>query len=209
MARTYSMARRAKAKDRSRKSMERALIRLLASKPYAVITMTDIAQAASVSSRTVHRYYRSKDQLLAAALRYPAEALAEELNNRSEARSPSEAIGELVAAMFAVYGRHRAEMWAGYSRAGEVPELAEAVSIGVAKWMDATEAFFSQWGGALAVGRDEARRIMIALTSYPAWRGFTAAGGFGSPEAEILVTELLCQRLLRDQRDSPTKQQAS
>ncbi len=202
MPRRYSMDKRAKAKDHSRVRVEKALIRLLASRSYAAITMTDIAQEAGVSSRTVHRYYRSKDQVLVGALSYPAEALAEELSSRSVAESAKEALGELVEAMFSVYGRHRAEMWAAYSRAADVPELAKAATVAVAAWMSAINDFFSRWGDSVAIDRDVAKRTMIALTSYPTWRGFRAAGGFGSPEAEMLVTDMLCQRLLREGRGS-------
>jgi len=80
--RPYSMAKREKAKDRIRRQIERALIRVLVSQPYDTTTITGIAREASVSTRTVQRHFGSKDQVLAAALRYPGGALGEDLSSR-------------------------------------------------------------------------------------------------------------------------------
>ena len=200
--RPYSMAKRENAKDRTRRQIGRALIRVLVSQPYDATTITGIAREASVSTRTVQRHFGSKDRVLAAALRYPGEALAEELSSRPAAESAEEAIGQLVEAMFAVYNSHRREMWAAYSRAGDVPELAEAVRLAVAGWMAAIEDFFSCWPDVWAIDRQMAKRALITFTSYPTWRGVTASGGFGSPEAERFVTDVLCRYLLREGRRS-------
>ncbi len=190
------MARRARLTERTRDGVERALIRLLAAKAYEAITMGDIAEEADVSVRTVHRHFGSKDELLAAALRYPAETLADELSNQPPAKSAQEDVRNLVAALFAVYSRHRAEMWAAYTRSGEVSQLLKASRLAAASWMSAVDGFVARWSHRFAVDPLLAKQITIALTSYPAWRGFTAAGGFGSPEAEELVTKLLCEYML-------------
>jgi AcrR family transcriptional regulator len=204
--RPYSMAKRAKAKDRVRRQIERALIRVLASRPYDAATVSDIAREAGVSDRTVQRYFGSKDQVLAAALRYPAEALAEELSGRPAAESAEGAVARLVDAMFAIYNRHRPELWAAYSRSAQVPELMRAESVAVAAWLAAVEDLFSRWPDVWAVNAQIAKRAMIALTSYPTWRGFAGAGGFGPPEAERFVTDLLCRYLLRESRPSRKQQ---
>jgi AcrR family transcriptional regulator len=196
------MGKRAKAKDRVRRQIERALIRVLASRPYEAITVPDIAREAGVSDRTVQRHFGSKDQVLSAALRFPAEALAEELSIRPAAKCAEEAIGSLVDAMFAVYNRHRPELWAAYTRSAEVPELMAAHRAGVLGWLAAVEDLFSRWPDVWAIDPVTAKRAVIAFTSYPTWRGFAATGGFGSPEAERFVTDLLCSYLLPEDRCS-------
>ena len=158
--------------------------------------MGDVAEEADVSVRTVQRHFGSKNDILAAALRYPAEALAEELSNQPPAKSAKEDIRNLVAALFAIYDRHRAEMWAAYTRAGEVSELLKASRLAAESWVSAVDGLIARWSHRLAIDAMLAKRAMIALTSYPAWRGFTAAGGFGSREAEELVAKLLCEYIL-------------
>ena len=205
MPRPYSMGKRAKAKDRVRREIERALIRLLASRPFDAMTMPAIAREAGVSARTVQRHFGSKDQVLAAALRFPAKALAEELNGRPAAESAEDAIARLVDTMFAVYNRHRPELWAAYSRSAQVPELMRAQGVALVAWMAAVEDLFSRWPDVWAIDPATAKRAVLALTSYPTWRGFAAAGGFGPPEAERFVTDVLCSYLLRESQTSQQK----
>ncbi len=140
------------------------------------------------------------DQVLAATVRYPAETLAEEMRSRSAAETGEESIGQLVEAMLGVYNRHRREMWAAYTRSARVPELMRAQLVAGAVWMSAIENFLSRWPGVWTVDRQTARRALLAFTSYPTWRGFTGSGGFGSPEAERFVTDVLCRHLLREER---------
>ncbi len=196
MPRRYSMAMRAPLTERTRDGIARALLRLLAANTYEAITMGDVAKEADVAVRTVQRHFSSKNDILAAALRYPAEALAEELSNQLPAKSAKEDIRNLVAALFAVYSRHRAEMWAAYTRSGEVSQLLKASHLAAESWMSAVDGLIARRSHRFAIDAMLAKRVTIALTSYPAWRGFTAAGGFGSPEAEELVTKLLCEYML-------------
>jgi AcrR family transcriptional regulator len=198
--RRYSMAKRAQAKERVRGQIERALIRVLATQPYDDTTMTDIARVASVSTRTVQRYFGSMDQVLAATVRYPAETLAEELRSRSAAETAKEGIGQLVEAMFGVYNRHRREMWAVYTRSQAVPELIRAQLVASAVWVSAIDNFLSRWPDVWTVDRQTAKRALLAFTSYPTWRGFTGSGGFGSPEAERFMTDVICRYMLREDR---------
>jgi AcrR family transcriptional regulator len=167
--------------------------------------MTDIAREACVSTRTVQRHFGSIDKVLAAAMRYPAETLAEELRSRSGAESVEEAIGQLVEVVFAVYNRHRREMWAAYTRSQSVPELMRALLVAVAVLVSAIESLLSRWPDVWTVDRQTAKRALLAFTSYPAWRGFTGSGGFGSPEAERFVTDVICRYLLREDRRSKNR----
>jgi AcrR family transcriptional regulator len=196
------MATRAKLTQRTRAAIERALVRLLAAKPYDAISMTDIAKEADVAVRTVQRHFRTKDDLLAAAVRYPAEALSAELSKRPPGQSAREDMQTLVAALFAIYSRHRPEMWAAYTRSAQVPELMRAQLMGGAAWLSAVEAFMARWSDRCAIEPLLAKRIIVALTSYPAWRGLAGAAGFGSPEAETIVTKLLYEFIF-EPREAP------
>ncbi len=202
MPRRYSMANRAKLTERTRAAIETALVRLLATKPYDAISMAEIAEEADVSVRTVQRHFRTKDDLLAASVRYPAEALSAELSKRPPGPSAREDMQTLVAALFATYSRHRPEMWAAYTHSAQVPELMRAQLMGGAAWFSAVEAFMARWSDRCAIEPLLAKRAIVALTSYPAWRGLAGAGGFGSPEAETFVTKLLYEFIF-EPREAP------
>ncbi len=202
MPRRYSMANRAKLTKRTRADIETALVRLLATKPYDAISMAEIADEANVSVRTVQRHFRTKDDLLAAAVRYPAEALSAELSKRPPGPSAREDMQTLVAALFAIYSRHRPELWATYTRSAQVTELMRAQLMGGAAWLSAVEAFMARWADRCAIKPLLAKRAIVALTSYPAWRGLAGAGGFGSPEAETFVTKLLYEFIF-ESRETP------
>lgn len=191
MPRRYSMAKRGKATDRTRAGIEMALVRLLASRPYDAITMAEIAAEADVAVRTVQRHFGSKDDLLASAVRYPAEALSEELSRRPPGKSAREDLRSLAASLFAIYTRYRREMWAAYTSSASVPQLMDAQRVAGRAWISAVEDVMSRWSHHLKTDPLLAKRAVIAFTSYPAWRGLAGAGGFGSPEAEELVTGLL------------------
>ncbi len=198
------MANRAKLTERTRAAIELALVRLLATKPYDTISMTEIADEANVSVRTVQRHFRTKDDLLAASVRYPAEALMAELSKRPPGQSAREDMQTLVAALFAIYSRHRPEIWAVYAhaRSAQVPELMRAQLAAGAAWLSAVEALMARWSDRCAIEPLLAKRTIIALTSYPAWRGLAGAGGFGSPEAETIVTKLLYEFIF-EPREAP------
>jgi AcrR family transcriptional regulator len=196
------MATRAKLTQRTHAGIERALVRLLAAKPYDAISMTDIAKEADVSVRTVQRHFRTKDDLLAAAARYPAQALSEELSKRPAGQSPREDLQSLVAALFAIYDRYRPEIWTLYNWSSEVPELMRTLLVSSAAWLSAVEALMARWSDRCAIEPLLAKRTIVALTSYPAWRGLAGAGGFGSPEAETTVTKLLYEFIF-EPREAP------
>jgi AcrR family transcriptional regulator len=196
------MATRAKLTQRTHAGIERALVRLLAAKPYDAISMTDIAKEADVAVRTVQRHFRTKDDLLAASVRYPVEALSAELSKRPPGQSAREDMQTLVAALFAIYSRHRPEIWATYTRSAQVPELMRAQLMAGAAWLSAIEAFMARWSDRCAIEPLLAKRAIVALTSYPAWRGLAGTGGFGSPDAETFVTKLLYEFIF-EPREAP------
>ena len=191
MPRRYSMANRARKTERTRRTIETALVRLLATRSYDAVSMADIAEQADVAVRTVQRHFGSKDDVLTAAVRYPAQALSEELSQRLAGKSPREDLQSLATSLFAIYNRYRRETWALYTRSAEVPELMRVQFGAGAALISAIEALLARWAQRCAIDPLLAKRAILALTSYPAWRGLAGVGGFGSPEAETIVTKLL------------------
>jgi len=200
MPRRYSMAKRGKATDRTRRRIEAALIRLLGSQPYAGITMVDIAAEADVAVRTVQRHFGTKDDVLAAAYRSSAQTISEEVSKLPPARSASEALRHIVHAAFTLYERYKAESWAVYSRSAEVPELRETGRTGLAGREARIDELLARWPDAWSVQTATAKRLVLSLTSFPTWRSFTDPGRFSPAEAAAEVAEILCQRLLRPSR---------
>lgn len=191
------MARRAAAIGRTRARIEKALLRLLASKPYGAVTVADIAREADVSVRTVQRHYRSKDELLAACARFPAQALSQELAQRRPAPSPQRAVRDLIEALFALYERHSSEIWAAYAWAGEVPELQAVIAEGTQARMSHIDRLLARWPDAWALDREQARWLLQAMTSYLTWRAFTGLERFSRRETAALVADALNSLLLR------------
>src|SRR3972149_10166243 len=105
MPRRYSMVNRARMTARTHAAIEKALVRLLATRHYDAISMTGIAEEADVSVRTVQRHFRTKGELLAAAVRYPTEAISGEVSQRPPGPSAREDRPSPVAALFAVHRR--------------------------------------------------------------------------------------------------------
>lgn len=202
MPRRYSMGKRARASERTRKEIETALIAALASQPYEAITIAEIAQRANVSTRTLQRYYRSKDDLLMdACLRAPAQAAMEDLQNM-QAVSAEEFIQRFVELQFDFFSRHNAECLALHNRAAAAPEVKHALDEAMEFRKSAIEQSVARWPDAWAIDRGFATRTMLALTSYRAWQAFTEFDGFSSAKAAALATELLSRHLLREGRGS-------
>ena len=200
MPRHYSMANRAEATGHTRRRIEAALIRLLGSRPYNGITMVDIAAEADVAVRTVQRHYRTKDDLLAACARFVEEVVGQEWGKRPTPQSAEEHLRRVVETMFALYKEYTAAVWAGYSRSTEVPELRDAFRAGVEVRDARIDELVARWPDAWASDAGHAKRTLVSLTSFPAWRGFTDRSRFTSAEATAEVTDILCQRLLRPLR---------
>ena len=194
------MAKRAEATDHTRRRIEAALIRLLGSRPYNGITIGDIAAEADVAVRTVQRHYQTKDDLLAACVRFPQEVIVEAWRTRAAPRSAEEDIRRLVEAMFTLYDEHTTEAWAAYCRSLEVATLRDLWETAVATRTARVDELLARWPNAWAVEAAVARRLLLALTSFPAWLGLTDRERFSSTEAAEEVVYILSQRLLRPSR---------
>ena len=199
MPRRYSMAKRAEATDRTRRRIEAALIRLLGSRPYNSITVAEIAAEADVAVRTVQRHYRTKDDLLLDVCLRRTQSVTEQLQDLS-AKSAQGLIQSLVRAQFDFYEQHNTECWALHSRAAEAPKVRDALHTLIDGRISNLTDLMTRWPDAWSVDGSLAAQTLVALTSYPAWRGFTESGRFSPAEATAEVTGILCQRLLRPSR---------
>lgn len=185
------MAKRAKLTERTRRRIEMALVRLMAGKSYEAVSMADIAREADVAVRTVQRHFGSKDDILNAAHRYAVQAISEELPKLPPGKTAREDLDSLVAALFAIYNRHREEMWAAFTRSAESPELVKSIRMAGRARIATIEALLARWAESCAVDPTLAKRTIIGLTTFPTWRSFSGVGGFGSPEAETVIARLL------------------
>ena len=95
-SRPYTMGARARAVEETRRRIADALVDLAGRKPFADISLEDVARTAGVSVQTVLRQFGSRDQLFAAASDHAMKVTAE------ERRTPA---GD-VAAAFRVLGEH-------------------------------------------------------------------------------------------------------
>src|SRR3972149_929149 len=196
MPRPYSMAKRAEATDHTRRRIEAALTTLLGSRPYGAITVVDIAREADVAVRTVQRHYRTKDDLLLDACLRRTQSLTEQLQDLS-AKSAQGLVQILVRAQFDFYEQNNAECWALHSRAAEAPKMRDALHTLIDGRTSSLADLMTRWPDAWSVDGSLAAQTLVALTSYPVWRGFTESGRFSPAKAAAEVTGILCQRLLR------------
>src|SRR3990172_2770934 len=196
MPRHYSMAKRAEATGHTRARIEAGLIRLLTSRPYNGITMVDIAAEADVAVRTVQRHYRTKDDLLLGACLRRTQSVTEQLQDLP-AKSAQGFIRSLVRTQFDFYEQHDTECWALHSRAAEAPKMRDALHALIDGRISSLAGLMARWPDAWSVDDSLAVRTLVALSSYPAWRGFTQSGRFSPAEAVSEVAVMLCQRLLR------------
>jgi len=190
------MAKRAEATDHTRRRIEAALIRLLGSRPYNGITIVEIAAEADVAARTVQRHYRTKDDLLLDVCLRRTQSVTEQLQDLS-AKSAQRLIRSLVRAQFDFYEQNDAECWALHSRAAEAPKMRDALHTLIDGRISDLTDLMARWPDAWSVDGSLAARTLVALTSFPAWRGFTESGRFSPAKAAAEVTDILCQRLLR------------
>ena len=190
------MAKRAEATDHTRRRIEAALTTLLGSEPYGAITVVDIAREADVAVRTVQRHYRTKDDLLLDACLRRTHSATEQLQDLS-AKSAQGLVQSLVRAQFDFYEQHNTECWALHSRAAEAPKIRDALHTLIDERTSSLADLVVRWPDAWSVDGSLAAQTLVALTSYPVWRGFTESGRFSPAEAAAEVTDILCQRLLR------------
>ena len=192
------MGKRARATDQTRDRIRVALMKLLGNESYGSITIADVAKAAGVSTRTVQRQYGSKDEILAAMIRRPSDLVEAKWRKVAASNSARDAIRSFVTLIFEIYLEQDAEAWAAFSRSDEAPELGETLRNGIEARRTRIRDMVKSRGGELRLGTEEAAQMLLGFTGYFTWRGLTKYSGYSSPEAAEMVTNLLCQTLLRD-----------
>ncbi|TPF86274.1 hypothetical protein BW13_05575 [Bifidobacterium sp. UTCIF-37] len=97
-----------------RECIEGALIRLMETKPFATITVTDIARQAGVSRNAYYRNYASKEAILAEYLNGLIEAVDRTLNAYDPLTQTRDAWMAMLAAVRDVAPQYRLLLEAGY-----------------------------------------------------------------------------------------------
>lgn len=110
--------RRAEHKAATRTAIAAAAQRLLTSRPYDSVTVTEIAQEAGVGYRTFYRYFSGKEDAALAGLADFLDRFVLQVEHRPEAEDPVES---LIAALDAVAAEIAAELG---------PDLAELLRVG-------------------------------------------------------------------------------
>lgn len=93
--RTYTMGARAEAVERTRRRILDGLVGLAATRPFAEISLDDVAGAAGVSVQTVLRQYGSRDQLFETATQVATQEVLE--SRRTPSGDPAAAVRTVVA----------------------------------------------------------------------------------------------------------------
>ncbi|MFX0574912.1 TetR family transcriptional regulator [Nocardia nepalensis] len=90
------MSLRDRKKERTRRAIADAALRLFVEHGYDSVTVADIAAEADVGTRTLHRYYPSKDELLFAEDDDHRAELARLLADRPAEESPEETMAAVI-----------------------------------------------------------------------------------------------------------------
>ncbi len=94
-----SMSLRDRKKERTRRAIAEAALRLFAERGFEAVTIADIAAAADVGTRTLHRYYSGKDELLFADDDEHRAELARLLAERPAGEDPEQTLATLIGPM--------------------------------------------------------------------------------------------------------------
>jgi AcrR family transcriptional regulator len=188
MTRTYRKARRAEAQEETRQKIVRATMALHLEQGVATTSYLDVAARAGVGAATVYRHFPTMASLVEACGAHFWQAIEPPRPEQAravfaECRSRSARLERLVRELDAFYARASAPLWSAVRDRDRVPELAlflkevqTGVSALVAEALDqdreapsariaAAVADFNVWLALsqTGVGRDELRRLMVAM----------------------------------------------
>jgi AcrR family transcriptional regulator len=185
--RPYRMTRRAALAQRTHDAVLDAAVAAIPGRPWAELTVEEIAVRAGVSARTVLRRFGSKDGL--------ARAAAERAREEVRAGRPAGAPGDLHATI-AELGEHY-ERWADVAlwlldEGRRAPVLAEAARDGERLHEDWVRRAFAPQLAALPAGpaRRRALAALAAATDVHVWDLLRRRSGLSRRDAEAAVRDL-------------------
>ena len=170
-----------------RECIEGAPIQLMATKPFAAITVTDIARRAGVSRNAYYRNYPSKEAILEDYLRGVIEAMSTILTAYDPVTQTRESCMALLAAVRDFAPQYRLLLDAGYG-----PRIRETMrdhmSAGTSPSSPGPRYAASYWSGAICAtledwvraGFDMPDRDLADLMTDLMHRGITASADYGT-----------------------------
>ncbi|MGW4772808.1 TetR family transcriptional regulator [Nocardia sp. NPDC004278] len=117
------MSLRDRKKERTRRAIADAALRLFVEHGYDAVTVADIAAEADVGTRTLHRYYPSKDELLFAEDDEHRAELARLLAARPAEESPEETMAAVIGPLVEHFSDRLADMRARDALIAATPAL--------------------------------------------------------------------------------------
>jgi AcrR family transcriptional regulator len=190
--RPYRMRARAEAAAETERSIFSATRRLVAERPFAQVTLDDIASQAGVTVQTVIRRYGSKDGLIRAV----ADAVHSEVREQ-RFEAPVGDIGGAVSNLVEHYEQTGDETFRLLCQEEQVPVLGEVLETGRAMHRDWVARAFAPWLDPLR-GAERTRRAaqLVAVCDLFTWKLLRRDLGLGRRQTEHAIREML-ERVLR------------
>lgn len=191
MPRSYSMAKRAQAREETRQRLMAAGTELVLAGGSTTLTMTAVAERADVALRTVYNHFATVDDLFAAvmgAINDEFAALAPEPVD-AENGSPETALRELTGQWFAEIARHADRLAALLTIRGSA-ELDRALAVARQLRLERVRSIMTvaERRGLLRVSLDDAVAMAYVQTSYQTWAALVPQLGMTTEAAADLVT---------------------
>lgn len=184
--RPYRMVARAEQVEKTRRAILDAMKAALRTSPYPDIRVADVAAAAGVSAQTVHSHYRTKDDLLLAAI---AELGPEVLAMRGNPASGD--IPAIVRGTVRVYETTGDLNWSLLPLEADSPAIAAVLAMGRAGHRAWLEDAFSPLLPAAPAAR---RRVVDALyvaTDVGTWKLLRRDLGLSRPRTIAVIESLV------------------
>ena len=190
--RPYRMQARAQAAAETERRIFAAARELVAERPFAQVTLDDVAAGAGVSVQTVIRRYGSKDGLIRAVAQ---QVRAEVHEQRFEA--PVSDIPGAVSNLVEHYEATGSETFRLLCQEEQVPVLSEVLDVGRELHREWVTRVFAPWLEPLS-GAERKRRTaqLVAICDLLVWKLLRQDLGLSSRQTELAIREML-ERVLR------------
>jgi AcrR family transcriptional regulator len=190
--RSYRMGARAEAAAETERRIFDAARDLIGERPFAQVTLDDVASQAGVTVQTVIRRYGSKDGLIRAVARA---VHAEVQEQRFEA--PVGDVTGAVSNLVEHYEQTGDETFRLLCQEEQVPVLAEVLSAGRALHREWVTRVFAPWLEPMRGAERERRTAqLVAICDLFTWKLLRRDLGLGRKQTEHAIREML-ERVLR------------